>query len=88
MLLLFGFGHVTSQCPNKRVMVMKANNEVEIDEEDEDEKMPPLKDVNEVCVENMFEADALVIRKALNMHVNMDIWRLNGEHIPHEMSCS
>jgi hypothetical protein len=88
MLLLFGFGHVTSQFPNKRVMVMKANNEVEIDEEDEDEKMPPLKDVNDVCVENMFEADALVIRKALNMHVNMDIWRLNGEHIPHEMSCS
>jgi hypothetical protein len=88
MLLLFGFGHVTSQFPNKRVMVMKANNEVEIDEEDEDEKMPPLKDVNDVCVENMFEADALVIRRALNMHVNMDIWRLNGEHIPHEMSCS
>ena len=52
---------------------MKANNEVETDEEDEDEKMPPLEDVNDVCVENMIEADALLIRRALNMHVNMDI---------------
>jgi hypothetical protein len=68
-----GFGHVTPYCPNKRIMVMKANNEVETDEEDEDEKMPPLEDVNDVCVENMIEADALVIRRALNMHVNIDI---------------
>jgi hypothetical protein len=34
-----GFGHVVSQFPNKKVMVMKANNEVEIDEEDKKEKM-------------------------------------------------
>jgi hypothetical protein len=71
-----GFGHVTPYCPNKRIMVMKANNEVETDEEDEDEKMPPLEDVNDVCVENMIEADALVIKRALNMHVNIDIWKV------------
>ena len=57
-------------------MVMKANNEVEIDEEDEDEKMPPLEDVNDVCVKNMIEVDALVIRRALNMHFNMAIWKV------------
>ena len=26
-----GFGYVASQCPNKRVMVMKANNKVQTD---------------------------------------------------------
>jgi hypothetical protein len=39
-----GFGHVASHCPNKIVMVMKANNEDETDGEDEEEKMLPLDD--------------------------------------------
>ena len=30
---------------------MKANNKVEIDEEGEEEKMSPLKDVDDICVE-------------------------------------
>jgi hypothetical protein len=30
---------------------MKANSEVETDEEDEEEKIPPLKDADDVCIE-------------------------------------
>jgi predicted DNA binding CopG/RHH family protein len=33
------------QNPDKKVMVMKANNKVETDEEDEEEKIQLLKDV-------------------------------------------
>jgi hypothetical protein len=29
------FGHVNSQCPNKRITILKANNEDETDGEDE-----------------------------------------------------
>ena len=45
------FDLVALQCFKKRVIVMKANNKVEIDEEGEEEKMSPLKDVDDVCVE-------------------------------------
>ncbi|KAG6773322.1 hypothetical protein POTOM_020588 [Populus tomentosa] len=41
-------------------MAMKANNEVEIDGEDKEEKMSPLKDANDVCVEYSIEGKALV----------------------------
>jgi hypothetical protein len=34
MFSSFGFGHVSSQCPNKKVKVIKANSEVETDGED------------------------------------------------------
>jgi hypothetical protein len=53
-------------------MIMKDNNEVKIDGEDEDEKMPLLKDADDVCVEYPVEGDELMVRKALNMHVNVD----------------
>ena len=52
-----GFGHVTSQCPRKKVMIMKANNKVKTDEEDEEKKMPLLEDVDDVCVEYPVEED-------------------------------
>jgi hypothetical protein len=51
---------------------MKDNNEVKIDGEDEDEKMPLLKDADDVCVEYPVEGDELMVRRALNMHVNVD----------------
>jgi hypothetical protein len=47
-------------------MVMKSNNEVETDGEDEEEKMPPLKDANDVCVDYPFEGEALVVRSVLS----------------------
>ena len=67
-----GFGHVALQCPNKKVMVMKTNNKVEINEKDEGEKMSQLKDVDDVCVEHPVEGEALMVRRALNTHVKLD----------------
>ena len=56
----------------KKVMVMKANNEVVTNREDENEMIPPLEDADDVCLEYLVEGEALVVRRALNMHVNVD----------------
>jgi hypothetical protein len=53
-------------------MVMKANNEVETDEEDEEEKMPPLEDADDVYVEYLVEGETLVVRRTLNIHVKVN----------------
>ena len=53
-------------------MVMKDNNEVETDGEDEKEKMPILEDADDVCVEYVIKGKTLMIRRALNMHVKVD----------------
>jgi hypothetical protein len=66
------FGHIALQFPNKRVMIMKANNKVGTNGEDGEDKMPPLEDANDVCVEYPVEEEALVVMRALNMHVNVD----------------
>jgi hypothetical protein len=55
-----------------KVMIMKANNKVETNREDKEEKMPPLKNVNDVYVEYLVERETLVVRRALNMHVKVD----------------
>jgi hypothetical protein len=47
-------------------MVKKANNKVETDGEDEEEKMPPLKDVDDVYVEYSVEGETLVVRSVLS----------------------
>jgi hypothetical protein len=54
-------------------MVMKANNEVEIDEEDKKEKMWPLKDVNDIYIKYMVNEKTLVVKRALNLLINMDV---------------
>jgi hypothetical protein len=53
-------------------MVIKANNEVEADEEDTEEKMPILKDVEDVCVDYLIEGMTLMVKRVLNMHVKVD----------------
>jgi hypothetical protein len=53
-------------------MVIKVNNEVETSGDDEEEKMPPLEDVDDVCLEYLVEGEALVVRRAINMHVKVD----------------
>jgi hypothetical protein len=42
-----GSGHITSQCPNKQVMVMQDNREVMIDSEDDSDEMPELVDAGD-----------------------------------------
>jgi len=56
----------------KKVIIMKANNEVKTDGEDEREKMPPLEEVEDVYVEYSIKGDTLMLRRVLNMHVKMD----------------
>ena len=57
------FAHITSQCPNKKVMVIKANNEVETNGEDEEEKMPILEDTDDVCVDYLIEGKTLMVKE-------------------------
>ena len=76
-----GFSHIALQCPNKNVMVMKANNEVETDEEDEEEKMPPLEDADDVYVEYLVEGETLVVRRTLNIHVKVNDSKCQRENI-------
>ena len=54
-----------------KVMIMKANNKVETNRKDKEEKMPPLKNVNDY-VEYLVERETLVVRRSLNMHVKVD----------------
>ena len=42
-----GSGHIASQCPNKRVMVLREDGEIEFEDEDDTKSMPQLEDVGE-----------------------------------------
>ena len=56
-------GHIASQCPNKRVMVMRDNGDV--DEDSDTDDMPPLEDV--YGEEFAAHGDLLVARRALSV---------------------
>ncbi|XP_074555934.1 uncharacterized protein LOC141811777 [Curcuma longa] len=63
-----GRGHIASQCPNKRIMILKENGDIETESESEDDSaLPPVleSDVEEYPV----EGEALVTRRALNVQM-------------------
>ncbi|XP_057485167.1 uncharacterized protein LOC130771560, partial [Actinidia eriantha] len=67
-----GRGHIASQCPNKRVMVIRENGEIESEDEPDCDEMPPLEDTSRGDEE--FGADhgeilGLVARRALSLQV-------------------
>jgi len=62
---------------------MKANDEVEIVEEDKEEKMLPLKDVDNVCVDYPVKGETFIVRRELNMHVKVDDLKGQNENIFH-----
>ncbi|KAH9669187.1 hypothetical protein KPL70_021684 [Citrus sinensis] len=64
-------GHIASQCPNKRVMILRDNGDVEIESESDDDPMPPLEDAND-GVEYPVDGKLMVARRALNMQVKED----------------
>ena len=64
-------------------MVMKSNNDVKIDGQDEEEKMPPQKDANDVCVKYSVEEEKLVVRRALDMHAKVDASKSQRDNIFH-----
>jgi len=83
MLLLFEFWSYCFTCPNKRVMIIKTNNEVKTSGEDEEEKMKSLEDVDNVCVEYPVKGEIFVARRALNMHVKLNDLEDQREKIFH-----
>ncbi|KAH9724609.1 Endonuclease [Citrus sinensis] len=66
-----GTGHIASQCPNKRVMILRDDGDVETESESDDDPMPPLEDAND-CVEYPVDGKLMVTRRALNMQVKED----------------
>ncbi|XP_071901038.1 uncharacterized protein [Coffea arabica] len=68
-----GFGHIASQCPNQRVMLMLPNGEVQTDEEDECEDMPPLVEEDEEFEEIPAHGKVgMVARRALTTQASRD----------------
>ena len=66
------FGQHVSECPNKRIMVMIDNGDVEFESDKSDcEDMPPLKECAEDEVALPIE-ESLVIRRTLQVQVNKD----------------
>ena len=62
-------GHIASQCPNKRVMVINAQGEIESEDEEVDKvgDMPPLEDAYDgQCA---VEGESLVARQVLSAQV-------------------
>uniref|UniRef100_A0A2N9GXJ1 RNA-directed DNA polymerase n=1 Tax=Fagus sylvatica TaxID=28930 RepID=A0A2N9GXJ1_FAGSY len=64
-----GWGHIASQCVNKRVMVINAQGELELENEEEvdDDDMPPLEDADDE--QSAVVGDLLVARRVLNVQV-------------------
>ena len=67
-----GRGHIASQCPNKRVMVIRDNGEFESEDEADCDDMPPLEDASmgdEEFGAEYGEMLGLVARRALSLQV-------------------
>ncbi|XP_071916198.1 uncharacterized protein [Coffea arabica] len=69
-----GFGHIASQCPNRRTMIVLLSGDVVSDDEDEFAEMPPLTDEGEDSEEEVEATTeqvgvALVARRALATQV-------------------
>ncbi|XP_012487911.1 uncharacterized protein LOC105801125 [Gossypium raimondii] len=61
-----GRGHIASQCPNRNVMVIRANGEIESEEEElEDE--PETVSNNEEEVEHALDGELLVVKRSLSI---------------------
>ena len=75
-----GRGHIASQCPNKRVMVIRDNGEIETDNESDCDSMPSLEDVD--VEEYAVQGELMVVRRALSVQAKEDD-ELQRENIFH-----
>ena len=57
-----GTSHIASQCPNKRVMILRDDGDVETESESDDDPMPPLEDAND-GVEYPVDGKLMVVKK-------------------------
>ncbi|KAG2411370.1 hypothetical protein I3760_Q007100 [Carya illinoinensis] len=79
-----GSGHIASQCPNKRVMIMRDNGEVMTASEDDRDEIPELEDASDDDgVEYPVTGESLVARCALNTQIKMDEAEQQRENIFH-----
>ena len=67
-----GVGHIASQCPNKRTMIIQVDGEVETKRESEDGLVPPLDDDCDEGVKYAVEGESLVARCALSAQIKKD----------------
>uniref|UniRef100_A0A2N9GA30 Reverse transcriptase n=1 Tax=Fagus sylvatica TaxID=28930 RepID=A0A2N9GA30_FAGSY len=68
-----GSGHIASQCPNRRVMIMRDNEEVMTESEDDSDGVPELVDASDDDgVVYPVTGESLVARRALNTHIKVD----------------
>ena len=65
-----GRGHIATQCPNKRVMVMRDNGEIETDNESDYDSMPSLEDADDE--EYAVQGELMVARRALSVQAKED----------------
>jgi hypothetical protein len=79
-----GSGHIASQCPNRRVMIMRDNGEVMTECEDDSDGMPELVDASDDDgVVYPVTGEPLVARRALNTHIKVDDAVQQRENIFH-----
>jgi hypothetical protein len=77
-----GSGHIASQCPNRRVMIMRDNGEVMTESEDDSDGMPELVDASDDDeVVYPVTGESLVTRLALNTHIKVDDVEQQRENI-------
>ena len=76
-----GVGHIASQCPNKRTMIVRIDGEVETKSEGDDDQIPSLEDACDDNVEYPVEGESLVARCALNAQVKEDEMEQQRENI-------
>ncbi|XP_052489816.1 uncharacterized protein LOC105763661 [Gossypium raimondii] len=62
-----GRGHIASQCPNRRVMVVRSNGEIESEDEQEEEPEIPMEEGEEL--ELPVEGELLVVKRSLDIQV-------------------
>ncbi|XP_042448962.1 uncharacterized protein LOC122033873 [Zingiber officinale] len=75
-----GSGHIASQCPNKRSMIILDNGEIKTEEEDEgNESTPSVEDTSDV--ELAVDGQALVVLRVLHMQAKEDDDGLQRENI-------
>ena len=65
-------GHIASQCPNKRLIILRDDGDVETESESYDDPMPHVEDAND-GVEYPIDGKLMVVRCALNLQVKKDV---------------
>ncbi|KAF7832765.1 hypothetical protein G2W53_015098 [Senna tora] len=74
-----GSGHIASQCPNKRTMIVMENGEIETEEEGDNDSMPSLEEHSEV--EHAVTGQSLVVLRALHTQIRDGSDDLQRENI-------